>query len=138
MTYFGEVPNTWLPDLISWILPTLLLFGVWMFVVRRFAQQGAGGGLMAIGKSRAKIYVEKDTRVTFADVAGVEEAKDELKEIVDFFVRSEGIGTARRAHPEGYPAGRSARYRQDAAGARSCGRSGRQILLNLIQMLINK
>jgi hypothetical protein len=61
----------------------------------------------------------------------VEEAKDELKEIVDFFVRSEGIGTARRAHPEGYPAGRSARYRQDAAGARSCGRSGRQILLNL-------
>lgn len=82
VTYFGQVPSTWLPDLLSWIGPTLLFFGVWMFVVRRFAQQG--GGLMAIGKSRARIYVEKDTKVTFADVAGVDEAKEELKEIVDF------------------------------------------------------
>ena len=45
VTYFGEVPSTWLTDILSWVLPTLLFFGVWMFVVRRFGQQGLGGGL---------------------------------------------------------------------------------------------
>jgi cell division protease FtsH len=101
VTYFGEVPSMWLPDLLSWILPTLLFFGVWMFVVRRFAQQGMGGGLMAIGKSRAKIYVEKDTKVTFADVAGVEEAKDELKEIVDFLRNPKAYGRLGARIPKG-------------------------------------
>ena len=101
VTYFGEVPSTWLPDLLSWILPTLLFFGVWMFVVRRFGQQGMGGGLMAIGKSRAKIYVEKDTKVTFADVAGVEEAKDELKEIVDFLRDPKAYGRLGARIPKG-------------------------------------
>ena len=101
VTYFGEVPSTWLPDLLSWILPTLLFFGVWMFVVRRFGQQGMGGGLMSIGKSRAKIYVEKDTKVTFADVAGVEEAKDELKEIVDFLRDPKAYGRLGARIPKG-------------------------------------
>ena len=101
VTYFGEVPSTLLPDLLSWILPTLLFFGVWMFVVRRFGQQGMGGGLMAIGKSRAKIYVEKDTKVTFADVAGVEEAKDELKEIVDFLRDPKAYGRLGASIPKG-------------------------------------
>src|SRR6202007_1059960 len=99
--YFGEVPSTLLPDLLSWILPMLLFFGVWMFVVRRFGQQGMGGGLMAIGKSRAKIYVEKDTKVTFADVAGVEEAKDELKEIVDFLRDPKAYGRLGARIPKG-------------------------------------
>ena len=101
VTYFGEVPSTWLPDLLSWILPTLLFFGVWMFVVRRFGQQGMGGGLMAIGKSRAKIYVETDTKVAFADVAGVEEAKDELKEIVDFLRDPKAYGRLGARIPKG-------------------------------------
>jgi cell division protease FtsH len=101
VTYFGEVPSTWLPDLLSWILPTLLFFGVWMFVVRRFGQRGLGGGLMAIGKSRAKVYVEKDTKVTFADVAGVEEAKDELKEIVDFLRDPKAYGRLGARIPKG-------------------------------------
>ena len=101
VTYFGEVPSTLLPDLLSWILPTLLFFGVWMFVVRRFGQQGLGGGLMAIGKSRAKIYVEKDTKVTFADVAGVEEAKDELKEIVNFLRDPKAYGRLGARIPKG-------------------------------------
>jgi len=99
VTYFGEAPNTWLPDILSWVLPTLLFFGVWMFVARRFAQPG--GGLMAIGKSRAKIYVEKDTRVTFADVAGVDEAKDELKEIVDFLRDPKAYGRLGARVPKG-------------------------------------
>jgi cell division protease FtsH len=101
VTYFGEVPSTWLPDILSWVLPTLLFFGVWMFVIRRFGQQGVGGGLMAIGKSRAKIYVEKDTKVTFTDVAGVEEAKDELKEIVDFLRDAKAYGRLGARIPKG-------------------------------------
>ena len=72
-----------------------------MFVVRRFGQQGLGGGLMAIGKSRAKIYVEKDTKVTFADVAGVEEAKDELKEIVNFLRDPKAYGRLGARIPKG-------------------------------------
>ena len=99
--YFGEVRSTWLPDVLSWILPTMLFFGVWMFVIRRFSQQGLGGGLMSIGKSRAKIYVEKDTKVTFADVAGVEEAKDELKEIVDFLRDPKAYGRLGARIPKG-------------------------------------
>ena len=77
VTCFGEAPSTLLPDLLSWIVPKLLFFRVWMFVAWRFGQQG--GGLMAIGKSRAKIHVEKDTKVAFADVAGVDEANEQLK-----------------------------------------------------------
>ncbi len=99
ITYFGEAPNTWLLDILSWILPTLLFFGVWMFVVRRFAKQG--GGMMAIGKSRAKIYVEKDTKVTFTDVAGVDEAKEELKEIVDFLRDPKAYGRLGARVPKG-------------------------------------
>jgi cell division protease FtsH len=82
VTYTGEIPSTWLTDLLSWVLPAVIFFGLWMFVIRRFGQ--GAGNLMAIGKSRAKIYVETDTKVTFADVAGVEEAKTELREVVEF------------------------------------------------------
>src|SRR4030088_1583106 len=66
-------------------MPTLLFVGLWWYLGRRFAEsQGFGGGLMSIGKSKAKIYVEADTKVSFDDVAGVDEAKDELREIVGF------------------------------------------------------
>jgi cell division protease FtsH len=99
VTFFGEVPSTWLSDLLSWVLPTLLFFGVWMFVIRRYGQ--GAGGLMAIGKSRAKIYVETDTKVTFADVAGVEEAKDELKEVVDFLKDPKAYGRLGARVPKG-------------------------------------
>jgi cell division protease FtsH len=85
----GLVESTLLRDVLGWILPVLVLVGVWSFVLRR-AQGGKGGlgglgaGLLSIGKSRAKVYVETDTKVTFDDVAGVDEAKDELKELVGF------------------------------------------------------
>jgi cell division protease FtsH len=83
--FSGDVQSQFLATLLSWVLPTLLFFGVWYFVFRRFAnQQGLGGGFMAIGRSKAKVYVETDTKVTFDDVAGVDEAKDELKEVVAF------------------------------------------------------
>ena len=83
VTYSGVVESHWLRDLLSWILPAIFFVGIWMFAIRRMGQGGLGG-LMTIGKSRAKVYVEKETKVTFADVAGVDEAKEELAEIVNF------------------------------------------------------
>ena len=83
VTYTGVVESHWIADLLSWILPAIFFVGIWMFAIRRMGQGGLGG-LMQIGKSRAKVYVEKETKVTFADVAGVDEAKDELVEIVNF------------------------------------------------------
>jgi cell division protease FtsH len=74
--------RTWLTALLSWLLPMLLLIGVWVFLFRRLS--AGPGGIMAIGKSKARVYVEDETKVTFADVAGVEEAEEELKEIIEF------------------------------------------------------
>ena len=67
--------------LVSW-LPMLLLIGVWIFFMRQM--QGGGGKAMAFGKSRARLVTDKSKKVTFADVAGVEEAKAELEEVIDF------------------------------------------------------
>jgi cell division protease FtsH len=80
--YTGEILNRWLPELLSWIIPLLLLVAVWSFFFRRMG--GAEGGVMSFARSRAKIYAEDDVKVRFGDVAGVDEAKDELKEIVEF------------------------------------------------------
>jgi cell division protease FtsH len=99
VTYFGEAPSTLIPDLLSWVVPPLLFVGLWMFFIRRMGQQG--GGLMSVGKSRAKIYVETDTKVTFADVAGVDEAKEELKEIVDFLRDPKAYGKLGARVPKG-------------------------------------
>jgi cell division protease FtsH len=83
--FAGEIEDSFLHDLLSWVVPVLLFFGLWLFLMRRFAErQGLGGGFMAIGKSKAKIYIEKEVKVTFADVAGVEEAKAELQEVIEF------------------------------------------------------
>jgi cell division protease FtsH len=85
--YTRVYESTFLRDIMSWVLPALVFFGVWYLLVRRMSNQAGGGGLggfMSIGKSRAKIYVEKSTGVTFADVAGVDEAKAELQEVVEF------------------------------------------------------
>src|SRR5262249_24894865 len=83
VTYTGQVESTFVRDLLSWIVPVLLFLGVWTYLSRRMSQ-GLGGGLMSIGKSKAKVYVQSDTGVRFEDVAGVDEAKDELREIVEF------------------------------------------------------
>ena len=82
--YARVLESTWLRDVLSWILPAVAFFGVWFFLFRRFAEKQGMGGFLNIGKSRAKVFVEKNTGVTFADVAGVDEAKAELVEIVDF------------------------------------------------------
>jgi cell division protease FtsH len=80
--FTGRVENTWLSAVLSWLLPTVLFVGVWVFLMRRMG--GAQSGLMAVGKSKAKVYVQHSTGVTFEDVAGIDEARSELMEIVDF------------------------------------------------------
>jgi len=82
--YTRQVESTFLRDLLSWVVPALVFFGLWMLLARRFAAQQGLGGFMSIGKSRAKVYVESRTGVTFADVAGVDEAKAELQEVIEF------------------------------------------------------
>ena len=82
--FSGVTENRFLVTLLSWIVPALIFFGLWMFLAKRMAGDGGMGGLMSIGKSKAKVYMETDTKVTFADVAGVDEAKDELAEIIGF------------------------------------------------------
>ena len=98
--YSGVIESHWIADLLSWILPALFFVGIWMFAIRRMGQGGLGG-LMQIGKSRAKIYVEKQTKVTFADVAGVDEAKDELVEIVNFLKDPRTYGRLGGRPPKG-------------------------------------
>jgi cell division protease FtsH len=102
--YAGRFEDKALPLILSWMMPILLFAGIWMFVGRRMAKQlggGPGGGLMAIGKSKAKVYVETDTRTSFADVAGVDEAKEELKEIVAFLKDPKGYGRLGARMPKG-------------------------------------
>jgi cell division protease FtsH len=82
--YSRIVENTFLRDILSWILPAVIFVAIWLFAMRRFGQGGGVGGFMALGKSKAKVYVEAKTGVSFDDVAGVDEAKEELLEIVNF------------------------------------------------------
>jgi cell division protease FtsH len=86
LPFSGEPPPGFLVTALGWLLPSIGFLLLWMFMIRPMTGQGVGGigGLMSVGKSRAKVYVETDTKVTFADVAGVDEAKDELSEVVDF------------------------------------------------------
>lgn len=99
--YTRIVENTLLRDLMSWIVPALVFFGLWFFLFRRFADKQGMGGFLSIGKSRAKIYVQTDTGVTFADVAGVDEARHELEEVVDFLKHPQEYGRLGAHIPKG-------------------------------------
>ena len=101
--YRGQFDSNFITMLLSWIVPTALFFGIWVFLGRRMAKQlgGPGGGLMAIGKSKARVYVETDTKVTFADVAGVDESKAELQEVVSFLKNPKEHGRLGARMPKG-------------------------------------
>lgn len=97
----GVPQNTLLGTLISWVAPALVFFAVWMLLFRRFADKQGFGGFLEVGKSKAKVYMEKETGVSFADVAGVDEAKAELEEVVDFLKAPEEYGKLGARIPKG-------------------------------------
>ena len=100
--YARETDHAFVRELLSWTVPAAVFFGLWWLVVRRLAERSGGlPGFMSIGKSRAKVYVERDTGVTFADVAGVDEAKAELQEVVAFLRDPQGHGRLGARLPKG-------------------------------------
>jgi cell division protease FtsH len=81
IAFRGEVASDWLPTLLSWIVPVVIFFLLWSYLITKV---GGGAGMMQIGKSKAKVFIEQKTGVTFADVEGIDEAKEELVEVVEF------------------------------------------------------
>ncbi|OAE99941.1 cell division protein FtsH [Bradyrhizobium centrolobii] len=97
----GVPGNGVLQTLLSWLFPAIVFFVIWFWIGRSMGGRQGFGGLMAISKSRAKVYVEKDTKVTFADVAGVDEAKFELQEVVSFLKDPTSYGRLGAHVPKG-------------------------------------
>ncbi len=97
----GASDETWLGTLLSWIAPIAILALFWVFIFRRFAARQGIGGMMNVGKSRAKVWTERDTGVTFDDVAGVDEAKAELQEVVSFLTDREHYSRLGARMPRG-------------------------------------
>ena len=102
LEFSGAVEGTWLQRVLAWVLPIALMLVIWMFLRRRLGRgRGLGGGIMSVGKSKAKIYVEEDVKVSFEDVAGLQEAKEELKEIIGFLRQPERYGRLGARLPKG-------------------------------------
>jgi len=97
----GAPSNNLFSTILSWAVPIFIFYLIWTYGIRRMAERQGFGGLMAIGKSRAKVYVETDTKVTFKDVAGVDEAKYELQEVVAFLREPKSFGRLGARIPKG-------------------------------------
>ena len=81
VNYSGHYESKFLSSVLSWVIPIAIFFLIWRFAMKKM---GPGMGVMSFAKSKAKIFAESETKVTFADVAGIDEAKEELEEVVEF------------------------------------------------------
>ena len=125
--YTGETVSRWLPEILGWIIPLVLLIAVWSFFFRRIG--GAEGGVMSFARSRAKIYADDDVKVSFAGRGRRGRGRGRASRDRRVPEEPEEVHDARRAHPEGRAAGGPAGNRQDAAGARRRRRSEGPVLL---------
>ncbi|CAN5850141.1 ATP-dependent zinc metalloprotease FtsH [soil metagenome] len=82
VTHRGEIASRWMGEVLGWVIPLIFIVALWTFFFRRMG--GAEGGVMSFARSKAKVYADDDVKVRFVDVAGVDEAEEELKEIVEF------------------------------------------------------
>jgi cell division protease FtsH len=101
--YDGQGTTSFLGNFGLFMLPTLLLIGFWYMILRKGLKGmgGGGGSFMSIGKSKAKIYVEKDTKTTFKDIAGADEAMEELREVIEFLKDTEKVKELGGKMPKG-------------------------------------
>lgn len=94
--------NSLFQQILDWVAPALIFVMIWILVVRFLGEErGLGGGAIAIGKSKARVYAETDVKVTFDDVAGVDEAKEELQEVIGFLKDPKGHGRLGARVPKG-------------------------------------
>ncbi|TCO40225.1 ATP-dependent zinc metalloprotease FtsH [Dokdonella fugitiva] len=100
VSYRGASSSGWFEGILGWLVPPLIFLALWMLFTRHWGA-GRGSGLMTIGKSNAKVYLEKSIRTTFADVAGVDDAKAELEEVIAFLRDPEGHGRLGAHVPKG-------------------------------------
>jgi cell division protease FtsH len=84
VSYTRTEEQTYIRDILSWVIPPLIFVTIWIVIMRMMANKTMGGSLVKIGESKVKVYMEKNIKVTFDDVAGVDEAKEELQEIVHY------------------------------------------------------
>ena len=125
VNYTGLYPSKFLGSILSWMIPIAIMFLIWRVAMKRM---GAGVGVMSFSKSKAKLFAENETKVTFDDVAGIDEAKEELQEVVEFLKKPGKVPEARGEDSQRGPAGRAPGNGQDPAG-QGRGRRGQGSLL---------